>query len=579
MMTRRLILLASLALVPLATHAKLRVPDHIYYGTARLDGQIVTAGEVSAALEGSAVPLATFRYPATPPSSRYVLRVPLDTHDPQLPGTARAGDTLQFFVNGIPAGTSTLGPAPAGLYEQLDLGEQLPLASVADVKASVGGVTSTYATFTVTLSKPALQTVLIDYATSDGTATNGEDYKGVSGTLVLQSGHKGATVRVLVTGAGLTQDPETFYLNLSNARGAELVRAQALCEITNETLLSVPDLTVREPGAGVGRSGRVVQVPVLLSRAEQKSVTADYATEDLTATAGLDYLPAMGTLTFAPGQTRQYIALTVLDDFEYDPDETLLVRITNVKNASLPVDHAVVTIQDDEDLLWDQMDRISKTAIRSVQYSANLAAYDAQAADDFELERASTITAVEVIGRFLSEPAGPSPRFRVEFHELPLGGRSALATPGKSVAVRSALALPSDSRLAAGPNRLSLPLSEPVSLEAGRYWISVQAEMGVSTANQWFWVYQLPQTGVPFVYRNPGNAYGEGCTEWSAAIDCPGVPGRSLSFRLLGQKPVAVDAPSSALLAWIVLMAGAAATIARRRFQKLAPSRSPGGLS
>ena len=55
--------------------------------------------------------------------------------------------------------------------------------------------------------------------------------------------------------------------------------------------------------------------------ASQASVA--YATSDLTTTAGADYVPAAGTLTFQPGETQKTIVLTLIDD---NQDETIMTR-------------------------------------------------------------------------------------------------------------------------------------------------------------------------------------------------------------------------------------------------------------
>ena len=59
-----------------------------------------------------------------------------------------------------------------------------PELSVADARAREG--VDTAVEFEVTLSRAASRAVRVDYATSDGTATAGEDYTAVSGTLALR---------------------------------------------------------------------------------------------------------------------------------------------------------------------------------------------------------------------------------------------------------------------------------------------------------------------------------------------------------------------------------------------------------
>jgi hypothetical protein len=66
-------------------------------------------------------------------------------------------------------------------------------------------------------------------------------------------------------------------------------------------------------------------VELTLTRAGDTSgpATVAYATHDLTATAGADYVPASSTVTFEPGQAQRTIAIPLIDD---DQQETTMIR-------------------------------------------------------------------------------------------------------------------------------------------------------------------------------------------------------------------------------------------------------------
>ena len=81
--------------------------------------------------------------------------------------------------------------------------------------------------FTVSLSATSSQQVTVDYATSDGTATAGEDYTATSGTLTFQAGETTKTISVPITDDTEDDGGETFTLTLSNASGADLGDAEA----------------------------------------------------------------------------------------------------------------------------------------------------------------------------------------------------------------------------------------------------------------------------------------------------------------------------------------------------------------
>jgi len=57
-------------------------------------------------------------------------------------------------------------------------------------------------------------------------------------------------------------------------------------------------------------------------------VTVDYATQDGSATAGEDYAAALGTLTFAPGETSKTVTVTILGDTTVEADETFTLALS-----------------------------------------------------------------------------------------------------------------------------------------------------------------------------------------------------------------------------------------------------------
>ena len=77
--------------------------------------------------------------------------------------------------------------------------------------------------------------------------------------------------------------------------------------------------------------------------------TVDYAVSGGTATAGSDYTSVSGTLTFAPGQSTRSITLHVIDDSEVEPDETVIIKLSNPTGAFLSAtDTYELTIQNND---------------------------------------------------------------------------------------------------------------------------------------------------------------------------------------------------------------------------------------
>merc|ERR1712102_126943 len=61
------------------------------------------------------------------------------------------------------------------------------------------------------------------------------------------------------------------------------------------------------------------------------TVQVDYKTEDGSASHEGDYIEAIGTLTFGPGETQKMVTLEVLDDDVFEEDEHFYIRISNLR--------------------------------------------------------------------------------------------------------------------------------------------------------------------------------------------------------------------------------------------------------
>jgi len=88
--------------------------------------------------------------------------------------------------------------------------------------------------------------------------------------------------------------------------------------------------------------------PVTLSSAPSSAVTVNYATSNVTATAGSDYDSRAGTLTFGPGQTSNTISVPIHGDTAVEGNETFAVDLTGAVGATISQAHAIGTILNDD---------------------------------------------------------------------------------------------------------------------------------------------------------------------------------------------------------------------------------------
>jgi N-acetylneuraminic acid mutarotase len=88
--------------------------------------------------------------------------------------------------------------------------------------------------FIVSLSTAIAQTVTVQVATQDGTATAGSDYAATSSTLTFNPGVTSQFFLVPITGDTLDEPDETFFLTLSNPVNATLATTQAMGVILHD---------------------------------------------------------------------------------------------------------------------------------------------------------------------------------------------------------------------------------------------------------------------------------------------------------------------------------------------------------
>ena len=122
----------------------------------------------------------------------------------------------------------------------------IPSLSVADVQLTEGDAGSQEATFSVGLSTPYSETITVDYATADGTATAADgDYDPRAGTLTFTPGQTTASVTVPVRGDTRDEPDEAFALSLSRPTGGAV-----LADAAAEGRIADDDEPGEDPGPG-----------------------------------------------------------------------------------------------------------------------------------------------------------------------------------------------------------------------------------------------------------------------------------------------------------------------------------------
>lgn len=99
-----------------------------------------------------------------------------------------------------------------------------------------------------------------------------------------------------------------------------------------------------------GEGSGSASILVKLNSPSEQTVTVNYDISNQTATAGSDYIVNNGSLTFNPGQTSKSFIVSILEDTDDEPDETVNLTLRNPTNATLSSPStATLTIVDNDE--------------------------------------------------------------------------------------------------------------------------------------------------------------------------------------------------------------------------------------
>jgi len=196
------------------------------------------------------------------------------------------------------------------------------------------------ATLNGTLIAGGSADITIYWGTTDGgPATGAWDNTNALG---LQVGNGPFALPVAGLPAG-----ETYYYRAYATNSEGSVWADPAESFTTApAAISIADASVTEGDTGTTTPAMFT---VTLSATSAPAVTVDYATSDISAQSGGDYVATSGTLTFSNGQTVAQITVDVRGDVEDELlGETYAVTLSDPVNATIADGDAVGTIVDDD---------------------------------------------------------------------------------------------------------------------------------------------------------------------------------------------------------------------------------------
>jgi M6 family metalloprotease-like protein len=182
--------------------------------------------------------------------------------------------------------------------------------------------------FTVSRTGGTSEALVVRYAVT-GTATPGDDYAPLSGSVTIGAGSDTATVAVLPVNDTTVESDETVVAAIS-ADAAYVAGSPAIAAVRIWSDDGSP-ATIRLGSAvlSVGESRPTVAITATRSGGSSGGCGASYATANGTAAAGSDYTAASGTLIWADGDMAdKSFTVSITNDALDEPNETFTATLS-----------------------------------------------------------------------------------------------------------------------------------------------------------------------------------------------------------------------------------------------------------
>jgi hypothetical protein len=275
-------------------------------------------------------------------------------------------ETFSLVLTDAKDATISGGEAVATIHDD-DPQPDVSIAATSSVPEGQVGDTPS-GSVEVTLSAASGLDASVDWSTGGGTATADIDYTTSSGTVSFAPGETSHTVLVSIVGDDDSEGDETFDVTLSSPVGASLGNDTSVVTIVDNdpippgsAALGAVTTSVRE-----GRSGTTTTMTFSVERSDETTtaVTVDYATVAGTAIATMDYFNTSGTLSFAAGQTKATVDVTVKGDARLEHGETVFLNLTAASTGA-----AIVTGQATGTIVNDDTRTVVNVRVRRAQHA------------------------------------------------------------------------------------------------------------------------------------------------------------------------------------------------------------------
>ncbi|MEY4176196.1 MAG: hypothetical protein RI900_3361 [Actinomycetota bacterium] len=243
-------------------------------------------------------------------------------------------------------------PATLTMAGTIDDNDAPIVSAVAAAPVIEGNVAArTAQQFRITLDRPSVHTVSVNWSTANGTAILRSDYTAASGTAVFAPGTTSTTVSVTVLGDIAREPDETYNLTITGVTNGVVGTASASGKILDDEVL--PNMTINDINVVEGNTGTTAATfTITLSKAPLVTTTvwADVIASTILPKASIpaDVSMVKTKITFAPGQTTATVTAQVATDRVKEVNEKFFVRLATATGAYITDAIGAGTILNDD---------------------------------------------------------------------------------------------------------------------------------------------------------------------------------------------------------------------------------------
>lgn len=193
-------------------------------------------------------------------------------------------------------------------------------------------------------------TASVAYHTVAGTAAENVDFIPTNGVLNFASGQTTNSIIVPLIGDALDETNEIFWVILDSTTGGAALGTNHTATITITDDDTAGIVAFKSATFSTNENAASALITVARTKGAAGNVTVDFATANGTATAGSDYFATNGTLTFGSNELIKTFSVALINDFETETNETVLLSLSNPTGGAKlgPLSNATLRIIDED---------------------------------------------------------------------------------------------------------------------------------------------------------------------------------------------------------------------------------------